>query len=73
MREAASLMNTGKSTEAALAQADVIRALLRAEFRLRRGAEQDALATAGNLFKSLAQEQRALRIRLADPLVLTVC
>ena len=61
MREAAALVPKAKSENAARLQAEVIAALLRAEFRLRRGAEYEALTTARDFFTAQAVEQRQLR------------
>jgi len=61
MREAAALVPKAESENAARLQAEVIAALLRAEFRLRLGAEYEALTTARDFFTAQAVEQRQLR------------
>jgi hypothetical protein len=61
MREAAALVPKAESENAARLQAEVIAALLRAEFRLRIGAEYEALTTARDFFTAQAAEQRQLR------------
>ena len=61
MREAAALVPKAESKNAARLQAEVIAALLRAEFRLRIGAEYEALTTARDFFTAQAAEQRQLR------------
>jgi hypothetical protein len=65
MLEAGGLIRKAESDEATRLQADVIRALLKAEFRLRVGAEHEALVKAGDLFTSQAAEQKKLRARSA--------
>jgi hypothetical protein len=66
MREAAALIPKADSEKAARLQEEVIASLLRAEFRLRRGAEYEALSTARDLFAALAAGQRKLREEGAD-------
>ena len=61
MREAADLIGRAASKQAAHLQAEAIAALLDAEFRLRIGAEYEALLTAGNLFTAQATGQKQLR------------
>ena len=64
MQNAAALISKPKAAgtgEAAILQAEVIEALLYAEFRLRIGAEHDALTKAGELFASQVIEQKKLR------------
>ena len=61
MREAAALVPEAESQTAARIQAEVIAALLRAEFRLRRGAEYEALTEARDLFAAQAAGQKNLR------------
>jgi hypothetical protein len=61
MREAANLIERAESKKAARLQAEAIAALLDAEFRLRIGAEYEALLTAGNLFTAEAAGQKQLR------------
>jgi hypothetical protein len=61
MHEAAALVPKGEGEKAARLQAEVIAALLRAEFRLRRGAEYEALTTARDFFSAQAAGQRQLR------------
>ncbi|MGB0325944.1 MAG: hypothetical protein ACPGJR_00290 [Akkermansiaceae bacterium] len=61
MREAASLVSRGEAQSAARIQAEVIEALLKAEFRLRRGAEYEALTIARDLFTTQAAGQKKLR------------
>jgi DNA-binding FrmR family transcriptional regulator/nucleoside 2-deoxyribosyltransferase len=61
MREAAALIEQATSKQAVHLQAEAIAALLDAEFRLRIGAEYEALLTAGNLFAEQAASQKQLR------------
>lgn len=61
MREAAALLTQGNSEKAAQLQATVIASLLRAEFRLRRGAEYEALTTARDIFSAQAAGHKVLR------------
>ena len=61
MQEAAVLIPKADSEKAARLQAEVIANLLRAEFRLRRGAEYEALTKARDLFAGQAAGQRKLR------------
>lgn len=64
MQQAATLTSKPKSAgsnEAAKLQADVIKSLLYAEFRLRIGAEHEALDNAAILFASQVTEQKKLR------------
>ncbi|NNM30205.1 MAG: hypothetical protein HKO57_11850 [Akkermansiaceae bacterium] len=61
MHEAAALVSKAESARAARLQAEVIAALLRAEFRLRLGAEYEALTTARDFFTGQAAEQTRLR------------
>ena len=61
MREAAALVRDAELETAAQTQAKVIAALLRAEFRLRRGAEYEALTEARELFSAQAAAQKKLR------------
>ncbi|MFT5110347.1 MAG: hypothetical protein ACI9UA_006001, partial [Pseudoalteromonas tetraodonis] len=61
MQEAAALIPKADSEKAARLQAEVIASLLRAEFRLRRGAEYEALTKGRDLFAALAAGQRKLR------------
>jgi len=61
MREAAALVPEAKFDTAARIQAEVIAALLHAEFRLRRGAEYEALTEARDLFAAQAAGQERLR------------
>ena len=61
MGEAAALIIKADSEKAARLQAEVIASLLRAEFRLRRGAEYEALTNARDLFAALAAGQKKLR------------
>lgn len=65
MRQAAALIRSGGSADAARLQAEVIQALLRAEFRLRVGSEYEALCKARDLFVSQAEAQKALRAEMA--------
>lgn len=60
MREAASLIPQAESEKAVRLQAEVIAALLNAEFRLRRGAEYEALTIALDLLAVLAKVQKKL-------------
>jgi DNA-binding FrmR family transcriptional regulator len=66
MREAAALIPQAESEKAVRLQAEAIAALLDAEFRLRRGAEYEALTYARDLFAALAAGQRKLREEGAD-------
>ncbi len=66
MLESVALIGKGESSGAASLQADVIRALLHAEFRLRVGSEHEALVKASDLFKSQAIAHKALRIESAS-------
>jgi len=61
MKEAAALIPKADWEKAARLQKEVVASLLRAEFRLRRGAEYEALITARDLFAALAAGQRKLR------------
>ncbi len=61
MSEAVVLIGKAESNDATALQADVIRALLKAEFRLRLGAEHEALVRAGELFAAQANQQKMLR------------
>ena len=61
MREAAALLGQGDSEKAAQLQASVIASLLRAEFRLRRGAEYEALTIARDIFSTQAAGLKLLR------------
>jgi len=64
MQEAAALIRkpeAAEASEAATLQAEVIEALLYAEFRLRIGAELEALDNAGDLFASQVAGQKKLR------------
>ncbi len=60
LQNAATLIGDGKPAEATPLQSDAIAALLKAEFRLRMGAEHEALAKAMNLFESQAGDLKAL-------------
>jgi hypothetical protein len=66
MQEAAALIPKADSEKAARLQSEVIASLLRAEFRLRRGAEYEALTNAIDLFTAQAAGQRTLREAGAD-------
>jgi hypothetical protein len=66
MQEAAALIPKADSEKAARLQSEVIASLLRAEFRLRRGAEYEALTNARDLFAAQAAGQRKLREEGAD-------
>lgn len=66
MQEAGALILNGDSDQAAHLQAELIASLLRAEFRLRSGAEYEAMANARDLFTELAAAQRQLREEGAD-------
>ena len=64
MTEAAALIRkhgADTASKAAVLQAEVIEALLYAEFRLRAGSENEALVRAGELFASQVIEQKKLR------------
>jgi len=64
LQKAAGLIREGGSVEAAKLQSGVIAALLKAEFRLRVGAEREALAKAGNLFVAQEEAQKKLRLEI---------
>jgi len=66
MHDAAKLIGKGKSEAAALIQADVIAKLLRAEFKLRVGAEHEALTEARDILESQAKNQATLRAMCAE-------
>jgi len=66
MLKAASLIRKADSVQAPRLQADVISALLHAEFRLRIGAEHEALVKAGDLFASQSGDQKKLRLEIAS-------
>ena len=66
MLEAAALIPKADSKKVARLQAEVIASLLRAEFRLRRGAEYEALTKARDLFVTLAAGQRDIREKGAE-------
>ena len=66
MQEAAELITKADSEKTARLQAEVIAILLRAEFRLRTGAEYEALTNAIDLFTAQAAGQRTLREAGAD-------
>ena len=61
MREVAGSIGQAPSEKTAALQAEVIKILLRAEFRLRRGLEHAALAKAESLFIDQAEAQKELR------------
>ncbi|MFC1805529.1 hypothetical protein ACFL09_00935 [Planctomycetota bacterium] len=65
MHQAAALIPAAESERAARLQAEVIAALLDAEFRLRVGAEYEALLKAHNLFTAQAAGQKKLREKSA--------
>jgi hypothetical protein len=60
MLEAVSLIRAAGSVQAARLQAEVIKALLHAEFRLRIGSEHEALSKANDLFTAQVSEQKKL-------------
>ena len=66
MREAAALVPKAEIKKAASLQAGVIAALLHAEFRLRLGAEYEALAIARDIFSAQVAGHRTLREEGAD-------
>lgn len=66
MKEAGALILKDDSDKAARLHAGLIASLLRAEFRLRRGAEYEALTNARDLFNELAAGQKQLREEGAD-------
>jgi hypothetical protein len=66
MQKAAALLPKASFVEAAKLQAEVIAALLQAEFRLRNGAEYEALEEAHKLFTSLANGQQEIRLGQAS-------
>lgn len=63
--QAADGVRNGRADEASRLQAEVIQALLKAEFRLGVGAERDALAAAHTLLETLAGEQAKLGMAIA--------
>lgn len=64
---AVTLMREGRAPgDAARLQEQVIAALLRAEFRLRVGAEREALSQAMGLFRRQAEQQKKLRAEVAE-------
>jgi hypothetical protein len=65
MLEAVSLIRAAGSGQAARLQADVIRALLRAEFRLRVGSEHEALSKASDLFTAQVSDQKKLHASIS--------
>ena len=66
MRDAAALIPKGESDKAARVQVEVIAALLHAEFRLRIGAEFEALHKARELFNAQVTGLKKLRSRSAN-------
>ncbi len=67
MLEAVALIRksaSGDSGKAPRLQAEVIRSLLHAEFRLRIGSEYEALVKAGDLFGSQVNDQKKLRVEI---------
>lgn len=66
MNESAALVRGGGTADAARRQAEIIQALLRAEFRLRYGSEYEALSKAHDLLVSAAETQKALRTEIAS-------
>ncbi|MDT8391221.1 MAG: hypothetical protein RRC34_12010 [Lentisphaeria bacterium] len=66
LQKASRLLAEDAWSEAARLQSDVIAALLKAEFRLRVGAEREALARARELLVSQASQQRELRLELSS-------
>ena len=64
LQKAAMLIGDKEPAEAARLQSEAIAALLKAEFRLRVGAEREALAKAMNLFKSQAGALKKLRLEM---------
>lgn len=66
MRKAADSIGTSKPEVAADLQMDVINALLKAEFRLRRGLEYSALLKAKELFKEQVAAQKELRAAITE-------
>ena len=66
LAKAAALIREGDSEPAARRQAEVIQALLKAEFRLRVGAEREALAEAMDLFQSQTRDQEKLRRQIQE-------
>lgn len=62
LQKAAALIREGNRDEAGRLQAEAIAAMLKAEFRLRVGAEREALAVALDLFLSQEGDQRNLRL-----------
>jgi hypothetical protein len=64
LREAAELVKQGKTEAAAERQAEIIQILLQAEFKLRVGAEREALVAARDLFMQQADAQKKLRVAM---------
>jgi len=64
LQEATTLIGDKKPAEAARLQSEAIAALLKAEFRLRLGAEHEALANAMKLFESQAGDLKKLRLEM---------
>ncbi len=64
LQQAAALIREGGATDAARLQLEAIAAMLKAEFRLRVGAEREALARARGLFITQRDAQEALRLRI---------
>ena len=64
LQKAAGLIREGGSAEAARLQSAVISALIKVEFRLRVGAEREALAKAMDLFVSQQNRQEKLRLEI---------
>jgi len=64
LQKAATLIGGKKPAEALRLQSEAIAALLKAEFRLRAGAEREALAKAMGLFKSQAGALKKLRLEM---------
>jgi len=62
--KAATLIGDGKPAQAARLQSEAIAALLKAEFRLRVGAEREALARALDLIESQGDAQEKLRLEV---------
>lgn len=64
IEKAAALIREGGSGEAAKLQSGVVAVLLKAEFRLRVGAEREALAKAMTLFNLQSEAQEKLRLEI---------
>lgn len=64
LQKSARLIGEGSTSDASRIQSEVVAALLKAEFRLRVGAEREALAKAMALFISQEDSQKKLRVEI---------